>query len=253
MKYEQIMRKSGIDYLKLNITAPYAQIMKEIYSSKFNIKQQNRFGWYGMAVRGIDKDKPRPHTFYGYKSEAEVPYKWTEISDECPSIRKFIEKNIPCNKFYRVKINIIKPKGIIPIHNDSRTSGLGLTEHYPYKDSEAFDVQYITIVLDWPNKNPFFLGNKKIPIENGNVFIIDFSKNHVLINASNRNCYSIVVSAHVKGNKEWEKLIKESYSKNKLIRTKPLSLLDLILYAIALIPNIRKVIDVIGERLFRKK
>lgn len=224
MKYKNIINK--IEYLKLDIDAPFEEIKNELFKVNYKYKKQNATGWELLALRGIDIYKCRPYQTYGYKFEDQVPYIWTDLAKACPISTKFLKESFYCNKIYRVKLNILKPFGLITPHRDSKDSILGLTEHPPYSLFNSKEIKYITIVIDWPKNNPFFYDDKRIPINNGDVFLIDFSKKHSLINLSLKNCYSFVLTGDFKNNKKWEKLVERSYKKNYRIRPIRLSFSD---------------------------
>ena len=225
----------SLDYLKLDCFAPFQEIKNEIKNFDSRLKNQNDTGWQNLALRGIDIYKGRPYQEYGYACENEVPYVWTELARACPKTTDFIKRSFFCKKFYRVKLNVIKPFGIIPSHADSRESILGLTEHPPYSNFDSKEIKYITIVVDWPKRNPFFLGKKKVPIKNGDVFLINFSKTHSLINLSTRNCYSLVVTGDFEDNDKWKSLVESSYEKNSKIKLMKLNFFDILMKLILLI------------------
>ena len=231
--YDEIIKE--LDYLKLDCLAPSEEIKKEIKNFDSSLKSQNDTGWKNLALRGLDIYRGRPYQEYGYTHEDEVPYVWTELSKASPITTNFIKKNFFCKKFYRIKLNVIKPFGIIPSHSDSRESILGLTEHPPYSDLDSKEIKYITIVVDWPKNNPFFLDNKRLPIKNGDVFLINFSKAHSLINLSKRNCYSLVVTGDFEDNNEWRSLVERSYEKNYNIKLLKLNFFDKLFKIILLI------------------
>ena len=211
MKYEDIIYNSDLEWLPLKLEAPIDLINEEINKFTSNYISQSETGWSGLAFRGIDLNKVRPYTNYGYKCEDEVPYKWTELAEKCPITKEFICNNFKANKFYRIKVNSLKPGGKIFPHFDSRTQGLGLTEHSPYTDKDPFKLKYITIAVDWPKETDYFVNKKKLPISQGDIFLVDFSKVHKVYNNSNKNRLSIIITADLEGNKDWEDLVEKSY------------------------------------------
>ena len=211
MNYKDIIYNSGLEWLPLKIEAPVDLIKEEIFKFTSNYVDQSKTGWSGLSFRGIDLHKVRPYTNYGFKCEDDVPYKWTELAENCPVTKDFICNTFKANKFYRIKVNSLQPGGKIFPHFDSRTQGLGLTEHSPYTDTNPFKLKYITIAVDWPNKTDYFVNKKKLPISEGDIFLVDFSKIHEVYNNSNKNRLSIIITADLEGNKDWESLVEKSY------------------------------------------
>ena len=78
-KYYDIIFDSNLHWLKLDLKIDISKIWEEIKSFE-NYGEQSKTGWKGLAYRGIDLKKMRPHTNYGYDTEDDVPYNWTELA-----------------------------------------------------------------------------------------------------------------------------------------------------------------------------
>ena len=50
-------------------------------------------GWRSLCIHGIDAYKTNHYEQYGYKSNKEAPYVWTEVSERCPLPLSFL-KNV---------------------------------------------------------------------------------------------------------------------------------------------------------------
>ena len=45
---------------------------------------------------------------YGYKSNQETPYDWTDIVDRCPVTYDFFNNHFPFKSYYRVRFMLLK-------------------------------------------------------------------------------------------------------------------------------------------------
>jgi hypothetical protein len=211
-EYEKIMYQKNLPWLKLDMSFPVAEIWKEIEKIE-GYNDQSNSGWKGLAYRGISAEKVRPYTNYGYKSEDETPYKWTEISDQAPLLRSIIQEKFPNVKIYRVKLNRLMPGGKISPHSDSRKSGLGLTEHSPYTDPDPYKIKYLTLALDWPEEVEFYVNKNRLPIKTGDFFLVNFSQKHEVYNTTNQPRTSIIITAELESELFWKELVVNSFNK----------------------------------------
>ena len=210
-KFNDIIYNSNLSWLKLDLEIDVKKIWNEIKNFD-DYGKQSTTGWEGLAYRGIDINKMRPHTNYGYDIEDEVPYKWTELAQKAPTLKHVLETKFPNTKFYRVKINKLVDRGVIYPHFDSRRKGLGLTEHSPYKEIDPYSIKYVTIALDWPKDVEFYLGHKRLPIKTGDVFLLDFSQLHEVYNYSGKDRVSAVVTGRLDESEEFKKLVINSFN-----------------------------------------
>ena len=208
-KYNEIIYNSNLNALKLNLKFPHDEMFKELSKLKMT-PQINNDKWTGTALRGIASDKPRPYYEYGYKSELDVPYKWTKQSDKCQITKYFIEhKFIGCNLF-RIKVNVLLPDGRIHLHNDSIKPGLGLSD----KTSDS-DTTFISLAVRWPKDVIFNVGKYRIPFQTGDAYLLNFSKNHEVYNPTNQERYYLLLTGQFHNSKSWRKLVIDSFQKNK--------------------------------------
>ena len=181
-QYKSIIYDIDLRWLKLDINFDDITNLREFKSFDNEFSSQNTTGWSGLSYRGIELKKVRPYPEYGYKSEDEVPYEWTEMASACPNFKTELDINFPECKFYRVKVNKLAPGGKIYPHSDSRKLGLGLTEHSPYSDTNPFKIKYITYALDWPDNVDYYVNKRKLPIQTGDVFLVNFGMVHEVYN-----------------------------------------------------------------------
>ena len=155
-------------------------------------------GWRSLCIHGISAEKTNHFTEYGYRSNEEVPYNWTEIAKLCPITTSFFKERYPISNYFRVRFMLLEPGGYIS----------------PHCDTEKSSLSPINIALNMP-KNCLFKFEKHglVPIKTGQSFLLDVSNKHAYINKSFDDRYHII--AHGKTNTpEWRKLVEVSYAKN---------------------------------------
>lgn len=209
-KYDWIINKSNIPYLKLDLELPFEDIFKEVLEIKDNaISQQGNNSWKGTVLHGLSSDKPRPASFYGYKDEDEAPYIWTKVAENSKFTKNWIEKTFPFEKLYRVKMNLLSPGGEIGPHVDGKKHILGVSDL-----TSPEHVVYITLAVEWPKDIVFNVGKHILPIKTGDAYLINFSHLHEVYNHTNKDRYSIIVMCKFgHNNKEWEQIVERSYKK----------------------------------------
>ena len=209
--YEDIIYKSNLDALKLDILIPYKKIYEELLILKNSmVKQIDNDSWLGATLRGIDSNKPRPYYEYGYKNESEVPYKWTNKGMKCRITRKFILGIFNDCDLYRIKVNVLKPKGKIHLHNDSVLPGLGISD----KTSDA-NATFVSFAIYWPSEVIFNLGKHRVPFKTGDSYLLNFSEPHEVFNPTNEARYYLLVTGKLHKSNNWKNLVIESYNKYK--------------------------------------
>jgi hypothetical protein len=214
-KYLKIIYKKNLDWLKLDVKFNIKEIQRELENYHKNYIDQSKTGWNGLSYRGISLEKVRPFVNYGYKAEDDVPYKWTDMADQCPTLRKEIISHFPSEKYYRVKINSLDPGGHIPPHSDSLKNGLGLTDHSPYTDKNAYQVKYITLPIFWPKETEYYVNKKTITFNDGDTFLVNFHKTHEVYNKSNKVRISAIITLKAETERWWMELVCRSYKKYK--------------------------------------
>jgi len=213
-QYKSIIYDIDLRWLKLDINFDDITNLREFKSFDNEFSSQNTTGWSGLSYRGIELKKVRPYPEYGYKSEDEVPYEWTEMASACPNFKTELDINFPECKFYRVKVNKLAPGGKIYPHSDSRKLGLGLTEHSPYSDTNPFKIKYITYALDWPDNVDYYVNKRKLPIQTGDVFLVNFGMVHEVYNLCEKDRVSIIITADLEDQEWWQNLVVRSFALN---------------------------------------
>ena len=192
---EWIQKNSNLPWLKLNISIPSVEILKEADSL------------YNRAVihRGTDAFGPYKNTgwksltIYGESSTITVqtsnPKTWTDIANECPETVKFIKQywKIDC-KTGRIRFMWLDPQGYILPHSDRPAKGL----------------HEVNIAITQPDKCQFrFLDYGTVPFIPSSAFLLDISNRHLVFNDSNQvRTHMIVHSTLLPG------IIKSSYEQS---------------------------------------
>ncbi len=207
--YNWIIRESNIPFLKLDMEVPVEKILQEILKVKESATgQSGNAAWKGAVLHGLSTDKPRPAKFYGYSNEDEAPYVWTDVVEKTPFTKKWIEDTLPYSRLYRVKMNLLEPGGEIGPHVDSKKSILGVSDL-----TSPEHVTYVTFAIEWPKEVIFNVGNYRMPIQTGDVYLVNFSNLHEVYNKTDKDRYSIIVMAKFDDSEEWRKLVEKSYLK----------------------------------------
>jgi len=164
-------------------------------------------GWRSCCVHGIDVDKTGHWSRYSRTEEA-VAYRWTELSEQTPTITKFW-KEFPTAQFARLRFMELAPGGHIAPHNDA-PNGLSNTD---------FDMMEhmipINIAINHPTDCYMNLDSYgKVPFAEGKAFIVNITKTHTVINDSPSPRMHMIAHCII-GNKkkEFAELVVRSYNK----------------------------------------
>jgi hypothetical protein len=204
--YEWIVNRSSLPWLQLALEFDYQAILAEAIAIKHLFvahrdQDQGAYrhkGWRSICLHGVSSDKTNHFTQYGYKSNDETPYIWTEIADLCPITTKFFKEIFPFNIYYRVRFMLLDPQGYIT----------------PHTDSDQHKLSPINIALNNPIGCNFKMQGHEgyVPFEPGSAFILDVGNTHAVLNNSDEDRYHMIV--HGKPNEKFKKLIEASYAKN---------------------------------------
>ena len=127
------MHKSKLPWLKLDIKIPHEEMLSEAkaledrYVGHRTAEGSGAYshkGWKSLCIHGISATKTNHFLNYGYKSNSETPYKWTEVSDLCPVTTDFFKNKFPYSKYFRLRFMLLEPGGYITPHKDTDTNRL---------------------------------------------------------------------------------------------------------------------------------
>ena len=134
-------------------------------------------GWFSLVLHGSHPHQTEHWDRYGYKSQEEAGYHWTEICELAPTLTAFV-KSLPFDNHGRVRIMRLSPGGYIMPHRDGPGRIFG-----PYN-----------FALTNPLGCKFVVeGAGVVPFRPGLGFFVDIGRLHALHNASDQPRYHLIV------------------------------------------------------------
>jgi hypothetical protein len=205
--FNWIINESKLAWLELDINFPHQEMYEEAKKVKhLFVKHRDQDGsggyrhkgWRSLCIHGIDPHKTNHYEQYGYKSNEETPYRWTEISDLCPVTTQFFKSVFPYKKYYRVRFMLLEPDGFIT----------------PHVDTDIRKLSPINMALNHPEGCLMKMKgqNGYVPFKPGKAMLLDVGNEHAYINKSNEDRYHIIV--HGVKTKAYEDLVVRSYEKS---------------------------------------
>jgi hypothetical protein len=163
----------------------------------FHRKKESHKGWSSICLHGIsERHTEAPHV-YGYNGHDEAPYIWTKASEDCPTIRGFLQRRLGYSVFYRVRIMKLDPGGSVAPHRDSLT------------EDENF-LGPINVAINHPDGCKFYMDNiGYLPFRQGTVMQLNLHHAHCVYNESSEPRYHMIV--HGKRGSSWPQRIFNSY------------------------------------------
>jgi len=205
--FDWIVNESNLPWLKLDIEFNHETMLKEAVAlrDKF-VKHRDQDGvggyrhkgWRSLAIHGISAEKTNHFEQYGYKSNKETPYRWTEISGLCPNTVSFFKETFPFSSYYRVRFMLLEPGGFITPHTDTFDSKLAP----------------INMALNHPKGCKMKMKGHEgfVPFKPGTAMMLDVGNEHAYVNDSDEDRYHIIV--HGVKTKQFKDLVVKSYEKN---------------------------------------
>lgn len=205
--FDWIVNESNLPWLKLDIEFNHEIMLKEAVAlrDKF-VKHRDQDGvggyrhkgWRSLAIHGISAEKTNHFEQYGYKSNKETPYRWTEISGLCPNTVSFFKETFPFSSYYRVRFMLLEPGGFITPHTDTFDSKLAP----------------INMALNHPKGCKMKMKGHEgfVPFKPGTAMMLDVGNEHAYVNDSDEDRYHIIV--HGVKTKQFKDLVVKSYEKN---------------------------------------
>jgi len=94
------------------------------HRAKDKIGSYSHRGWQSVTLHGISYDKTEHFDRYGFETEAEASYIWTEVCEYLPAVTSFL-KNLEYSKYSRVRLMKLAPQGYIMPHTDGSSRVFG--------------------------------------------------------------------------------------------------------------------------------
>lgn len=198
MTYDYIINESKLPWLKLNIAFPYEEMLQEAKAlRKLFVPHRpgNHKGWYSLCIHGISSTHTNHFSAYGYDSNENTPYVWTDIVEKCPVTFNYFKNIFPFTKYNRLRFMLLESKGYIE----------------PHVDYHKHKLSPINIALNNPETCYMKMKNIKgyVPFKDGTAFMLDVSNEHACFNNSNEDRYHIIV--HGTPAESFKKIVQDSY------------------------------------------
>lgn len=207
MNFNQIVNESKLPWLELDIDFPHEKMYEEAKAIKdMFVKHRDsdgeggyrHKGWRSLCIHGIDAYKTNHYEQYGFSSNQETPYTWTEVAEKCPVTTKFFKEKFPYKSYYRLRFMLLEPQGFIT----------------PHKDTDINKLSPINMALNHPKGCKMKMKGHSgfVPFKPGSAIMLDVGNEHAYINDSNEDRYHIIV--HGVKTKDFEELVVRSYEKS---------------------------------------
>jgi hypothetical protein len=140
--------------------------------------------------------------------ESSLPYHWTEIADQCPTITKFW-KDFPIEKWSRVRPLKLGASGYIGVHRDMSV------EQSLFWNILTMGVAVNMSIIHPEGCETWFEGFGKVPWKEGKFFLHNISKLHWVTNFTDQDRIHMIPMGNI-GNRveEFCKLVVKSYLEN---------------------------------------
>jgi len=198
--WKWIRDESNVPSLKLNINFPYKEVLQEVKAIEHRFvkhRGEQHPGWESMCIHGVNTEQTDDwrSDAYADKNYTEKPvHTWTDIADQCPTMKKWLQETFPMNEYDRVRFMMLRPGGYIQ----------------PHQDYDNRSLNAINVALNNPEGCVFAMEEAGcIPWKDGDVRLIDIGRKHCVYNESNEDRIHIII--HGNQNKEFNTLAIESY------------------------------------------
>jgi hypothetical protein len=207
-----LLNKSDFGWLELDINFDLNQWKKEAeLSTEYLVphRENDSSGWNSACIHGIDIPCTGAWTNYGYTSEKDVPYRWTNLSNIALNIKEFW-KDFPYERYRRIRFMEVVAGGYINPHSDmpGRLPG---EENF---NALEFGVP-INVAIIHPNECFMSLeGYGIVPFKEGKAFIVNIRNYHSVINNSQKSRIHLIAHG-IPGNRQnkFIELVSRSYKK----------------------------------------
>lgn len=158
---------------------------------------ESHSGWSSLVIHGISSVHTESSHTYGFTDQT-APYRWTDISDLCPTITEFFKNQFDYDRYFRIRIMKLSPGGFIIPHQDS----IDVKENH---------IGPINFALNDPEGCNFYMDDIGIlPWKPGRMIKLNLFNVHAVWNRSRENRYHIIVHGHA--GKSWPDRIFKNYN-----------------------------------------
>ena len=207
-----LLNYSDFGWLELDIEFDLSAWKKEAELGRPYLvphRESDSHGWNSACIHGIDVGCTGAWTRYGYSSENDVPYKWTQLSELTPCIKEFWS-NFPYEEYRRIRFMELEPGGYINPHSDAPGRLPGEVD----LDMLEFGVPINVAIIHPDDCSMTLEGYGEVPFAEGKAFIINIRNFHSVINMS-PYLRTHLIAHGIPGSKKLEfvELIARSYRK----------------------------------------
>jgi hypothetical protein len=157
---------------------------------------ESHSGWESLVIHGLSSVHTESCHTYGY-TDANAPWRWTDIADHCPTITNFFKNQFDYNKYFRIRIMKLRPGGYIIPHKDSLT----VKENH---------IGPINLALNHPEGCKFYMdGIGYLPWQKGRAIKLNLYNVHAVYNESNEDRYHMII--HGDAGNSWPDRIYNNY------------------------------------------
>ena len=204
-----IVNETGLPWLMLPIEVPWEQMLQEVEALDetdwVKYRSSNSEGWWAAVIHGLEK-RPWHWEKYaeeeGWKTEKDVPYGWTKVSEKCPFLTNYLRSNFGYFKHSRTRVLRVDPGGHIKLHHD-RDGGPDAPLE---RKNMAIGIRHFAI--QHPDNCTFNIPHwGSIPIKNGSMWLFDNKWEHEIINNSDKPRYHVLCNGGERDMSFWSPLI----------------------------------------------
>ena len=195
---------STAKYLKLDITIPHEEMLKEAIALRdrfipYRQDGYNTVGWHSLPIIGLSDTNPYSWDYNNYESAREAAYDigWTDIAKLCPVTTDWLKNVYPSKSYGRVRFMLLEAGGGIAFHTDTKHSILGA----------------INIALNNPKDCAWhWRDGSSLEFNPGDAYAMNISYEHSIQNPSQEDRYHLIVH-HYDSTDEWKKIMQIAMEK----------------------------------------
>lgn len=205
---EWILQQKHIGWIKLDIQFDVDLWKKQALEAEGNYHEyegNDTRAWSSCCIHGLGTKKVFPADTYGF-DEFSTPHSYTELAEKVPSVTNFWKNDFPHTRYSRIRFMKLGAGGYLGVHSDGDV---------PAQINRLDYIIPINLAISHPAGCDWIVeGCGTVPWNEGDVFLIDVSKNHCVINHSDETRLHMVAYVFLDGDKkDFSELLVRSYSK----------------------------------------
>lgn len=147
------------------------------HRDKDKLNSYNHEGWNAVTLHGIDSTKTEHFDRYGFETQEDANYHWTDVCEYLPKLTNFI-KSLEYEQYDRVRIMKLEAGGFVMPHTDGKGRIFGP----------------LNIAINNPEGCQFvFKDHGLVPFKKGRGVFLDLGNEHAVWNNSNEDRYHVIV------------------------------------------------------------